>query len=153
MINIFELIQKAKQEGYQGDKAEARVCQDILLLLLSKTVFRKNITIKGGVVMRSISNNSRRATLDLDFDFIKYPLTDEGIKTFVKAINDVGEITISINGEIEDLKHLDYKGKRVHLVLNDILDFGSFIIPFFNKWLGKVIWLYITIYLPLVLSK
>ena len=70
MINIALLIEKTKQEGYSSEEAiEAKLCQDILLYLFSKSRFGKNITIKGGVVMRTISNNIRRATLDLDLGF------------------------------------------------------------------------------------
>jgi len=53
MINIKELSNKIKEEGYNEELAEAKLCQDIILLLLSKSKFNKNITIKGGVVMRS----------------------------------------------------------------------------------------------------
>jgi hypothetical protein len=37
------------------------------------------VTIKGGVVMRSITGNVRRATQDMDIDFIRYSLSDESI--------------------------------------------------------------------------
>ena len=73
MININELIQRAKAEGYDEANAEAKVCQDIVLLLISKSTLSRNITVKGGVVMRSISHDARRATRDIDLDFIKYP--------------------------------------------------------------------------------
>ena len=36
----------------------------------------RNVTIKGGVVMRSKTKNIRRATQDLDIDFIRYSLAD-----------------------------------------------------------------------------
>ena len=49
-----------------------KVCQDILLAKISKGALNRNITIKGGVVMHNISKDSRRATRDLDLDFIKY---------------------------------------------------------------------------------
>ena len=65
MINIVELAEKVKQEGYSEENAESKLCQDIVLYLISKSRFNRNITIKGGVVMRSISNDARRATLDL----------------------------------------------------------------------------------------
>ncbi len=32
------------------------------------------MTIKGGVVMRSVTNNNRRATRDIDLDFIHYSI-------------------------------------------------------------------------------
>ena len=77
MINIQKLIEEANENGYQGDKASAKVCQDIVLKALSIGPLSRNVTIKGGVVMRSKSNNVRRATQDLDIDFIKYSL--EGV--------------------------------------------------------------------------
>lgn len=56
--------------GYKNADAVAKVAQDIILLKISKSRFNKNVTIKGGVVMHSISNDLRRATRDLDLDFI-----------------------------------------------------------------------------------
>ena len=41
---------------------------------ISKSKMNKNVTIKGGVVMYGLSNDKRRATRDLDLDFIKYSL-------------------------------------------------------------------------------
>lgn len=71
MINIQKLIEEANENGYHGDKASAKVCQDIVLKALSIGPLSRNVTIKGGVVMRSKTNNVRRATQDLDIDFIK----------------------------------------------------------------------------------
>ena len=119
MINIVELSEKIKSEGYSEETAEAKLCQDIILLLLSKSKFNRNITIKGGVVMRSISNDVRRATIDLDLDFIKYPLTNEGIKILIEQLNGAEGINITIAGNIEELKHQDYKGKRVFVDISD----------------------------------
>ena len=76
-MEIYELVEQAKSEGYNEANAESKVCQDIILNLISHSNLNRNITIKGGVVMRSLSKNSRRATQDIDFDFIKYPLTDD----------------------------------------------------------------------------
>lgn len=57
MIQIAEMIQKAKAEGYNEANAEAKVCQDIVLTLISQSSMNRNITVKGGVVMRSISHD------------------------------------------------------------------------------------------------
>ena len=62
MINIQKLIEEANEKGYQGDKASAKVCQEIILKALSIGPLSRNVTIKGGVVMRSKTNNVRRAT-------------------------------------------------------------------------------------------
>ena len=125
MINILELSNKVKADGYQEEMAEAKLCQDIILLLLSKSKFNKSITIKGGVVMRSLSDNVRRATIDIDLDLIKYPLTIKGIKDFIKELNGLEGIKLKIIGKIEDLKHQDYNGKRVYVELQD--SFGNYL--------------------------
>ena len=69
MVNIQKLIEEAKEKGYRGDKASAKVCQDIVLKALSVGPLSRKVTIKGGVVMRSKTNNIRRATQDLDIAF------------------------------------------------------------------------------------
>ena len=84
MMNIQKLIEEANENGYHGDKASAKVCQDIVLKALSIGPLSRNVTIKGGVVMRSKTNNVRRATQDLDIDFIKYPAR-VGCDTYIRA--------------------------------------------------------------------
>ena len=49
---------------------------------IGKSKYRKNITVKGGVVMHNISKDMRRATRDMDIDFIKYSLEDKSIRNF-----------------------------------------------------------------------
>lgn len=121
-INILELTNSIKKEGYEGEYVDAKLCQDIILLLISKSAYANNITIKGGVVMRSITNNTRRATLDIDLDFIRYPLTDEGITNFIEALNGIMGIRIDIIGRPEELKHQDYEGKRVYINIKDVFN-------------------------------
>ena len=99
MINIQKLIEEANESGYHGDKASAKVCQDIVLKALSIGPLSRNVTIKGGVVMRSKTNNVRRATQDLDIDFIKYSLTD--VDAFIDKLNCLDGIKISRLGKID----------------------------------------------------
>ena len=119
MIKIDEMIQTAKSAGYNETTAEAKVCQDIILLLISQSPLNRNVTIKGGVVMRSISNNARRATLDIDLDFIRYPLQDSAILYFIESLNSLGLVKIEAVGEIEELKQQDYHGKRINVKITD----------------------------------
>ncbi len=119
MVNIQKLIEEAKEKGYRGDKASAKVCQDIVLKALSVGPLSRKVTIKGGVVMRSKTNNIRRATQDLDIDFIKYSLTDESIDTFISKLNCLDGIKISRLGKIEELKQQDYSGKQVSILIED----------------------------------
>lgn len=119
MATIREMVRQAEAEGYTDENAEAKVCQDIVLKALSKSSLCRNATIKGGVVMRSITGDSRRATQDIDIDFIRYSLSDEAIRAFVKKLDCLPDIRISQTGRITELKQQDYHGKRVYVTIAD----------------------------------
>jgi len=112
-------IEKLKNEGYSEENAEARLCQDIVLQGIASSSLSRNVTIKGGVVMRNLSKSVRRATQDVDIDFIRYSLDDGSIERFISRINKVEGIHIKREGRIEELKHQDYKGKRIYLLISD----------------------------------
>ena len=120
-MNIEEMIEKYTKIGYEYADATSKVCQDILLLKISNSSFREHITIKGGVVMHSISKDIRRSTRDIDLDFIKYSLEDDSINNFINKLNQVKDnVEISIVGTIKKLHHQDYDRKRVNIKLSDI---------------------------------
>ena len=56
MATIKEMIRQANADGYVDDNAEAKVCQDVVLKAISESTLSRNVTIKGGVVMRSIED-------------------------------------------------------------------------------------------------
>ncbi len=119
-MNLEELIDKYLDNGYDYTDASSKVAQDIILLKIANTSFKDHITIKGGVVMHWVSNDIRRATRDLDLDFIKYSLDDDSIKNFIAKLNNVNDsIKITIIGSIKKLHHQDYNGKRVNINLSD----------------------------------
>lgn len=119
-MNLEELRRKYLENGFSLANASAKICQDIILNKISKSKMNKNVTIKGGVVMYGLSNDRRRATRDLDLDFIKYSLANESIKKFIDTLNLVNDgIKVYIDGEIQELHHQDYKGKRVNVILKD----------------------------------
>lgn len=119
-MNLEELRRKYLDNGFSLANASAKICQDIILNKISKSEMNKNVTIKGGVVMYSLSNDKRRATRDLDLDFIKYSLADESIKVFIDTLNMVKDgIKVYIDGDIQELHHQDYNGKRVNVILRD----------------------------------
>ena len=93
-MNLQEGIEKIKKEGYNEANAEARLCQDIILKAISESSLRRNVTIKGGVVMRNLSGSVRRATQDIDLDFIKYSISDESIMAFIGKLNQVEGVEI-----------------------------------------------------------
>ena len=69
--------------------------------------------------MRSISNDARRATQDMDIDFIRYSLSDDSIRQFIKKLDCLEGIHIRQTGKITELKQQDYHGKRVYVIISD----------------------------------
>lgn len=119
-MNLEDAVRKYVEDNYDLIDARSKVAQDIILSKISKSRFKNNITIKGGVVMHSISNSVRRATRDLDLDFIKYSLENDSIIEFINKLNSVNDsVTVQIIGKIEELHHQDYNGKRVYIKLID----------------------------------
>ncbi len=123
-MNLERLRRLYINNGYSLANASAKICQDIILSKISKSKVNKNVTIKGGVVMYGLSNDKRRATRDLDLDFIKYSLADESIKIFIEKLNMINDgIEILIDGDFQELHHQDYNGKRVNVILKDKFNF------------------------------
>lgn len=77
------------------------------------------MTIKGGLVVQKLSNNLRRVTKDIDFDFIHYSLSDSVIEKFVYSLNCVDDLSITYVGCFTELNQQDYKGKRIYLNISD----------------------------------
>ena len=109
-------------EGFTDINAVSKVCQDIILLKISKYNMSDKVTIKGGVVMMQLSKDKRRATQDLNIDFIRYSLDDKAIETFIEKLSDK-DIRIKITAPIKKLHPQDYDGKRVFIEITD--NFGS----------------------------
>ena len=119
-MNLQEMIQKYIKNGYSDEFASSKVSQDLILTAIANSKYIQNITIKGGVVMHNLSNDKRRATRDLDLDFIKYSLDNNSIINFISELNNsINSINFEIMDEIVSLHHQDYKGKRVFLKIKD----------------------------------
>lgn len=124
-MNLEELRLKYLENGFSLANASAKICQDIILNKISKSKMNRSVTIKGGVVMYGLSYNKRRATRDLDLDFIKYSLADESVKAFIDTLNLVNDgIKIYIDGDVQELHHQDYKSKRINVILRDKNNFS-----------------------------
>lgn len=120
MANLEKMAEKYRDAGYSERNADARVCQDVVLKAIERSNLGRNVTIKGGVVMRSITGNVRRATEDIDLDFIRYSLEDESIRCFVSKLNCLEGIRIEIkDNKIEQLSQQEYSGKRVYIIIKD----------------------------------
>lgn len=126
-MDLEKLRNDYLKQGYTMANALAKICRDIILSKISKSSLNRNITIKGGIVMHNISGNMRRATRDLDIDFIRYSLHDESIKEFIFKLNDVNDgIKINLEGKIIELHHQDYQGKRVNIKITDKNNFSIY---------------------------
>lgn len=58
-MNLAVMIKEMQGLGYGSVDASARICQDIVLKAISKSSLSRNVTIKGGVLMRSMTQNIR----------------------------------------------------------------------------------------------
>ena len=50
-MNLIEEVQKYLDEGFSYVNAVSKVCQDVILLKISKYNMRDNVTVKGGVFL------------------------------------------------------------------------------------------------------
>ena len=119
MISFAEKIAALEAEGYADAPARAKLAHDIVLKAMETSGFARNVTIKGGVVMSGITGDVRRATMDMDVDFVRYGLTDEKIDSVIRQLNCLDGITVERSGDIADLRHQNYHGKRVYLDITD----------------------------------
>lgn len=124
-MNLREMMNHYQERGLTRELSAARVCQDIVLKAISIGPLSRNVTIKGGVVMQSLTNDIRRATRDIDLDFIHYSIEDESIREFVKRLDCIEGIKLEIVGKIEELKHQDYHGKSIKVRISD--DYGAYV--------------------------
>ena len=106
-------------KGYNDDTADAKIAHDVVLKAISAAGFRENLTVKGGVVMSGITDLIRRATMDMDVDFLRYSISNASVRHFIAVLNRVSDCRIQIVGRIIELKHQDYHGKRLFLKITD----------------------------------
>ncbi len=119
MVSFDTWMDSLLSIGYNQPKARSKIAHDVVLMAMEKSGLAKNVTIKGGVVMSDITDDVRRATMDMDVDFVRYSLTDEKIDEFIGKLNCIDGVTIERMGDIVELKHRDYHGKRVSLRVID----------------------------------
>lgn len=74
--------------------------------------------------MQKLSNDARRITQDIDFDFIHYPISNDGINSFIRQINCFDGLTISLKGKPVELNQESYNGKRIILNIIDQYDYS-----------------------------
>lgn len=118
-MNFQKLHEQLVAKGYNDDTADAKIAHDIVLKAVNAAGFRDNLTVKGGVVMSGITDLVRRATMDMDIDFLHYSISNASVRHFIAVLNRVSNCRIQIVGPIVELKHQDYHGKRLFLKITD----------------------------------
>ena len=118
---IKEYIEDYISKGFTLAQARNLTAQLIILSKIGKSKYVDSILLKGGVVMYNMTHEQRRTTSDLDFDFVRYSISnDSDIELFVNVLNKKdSQYEVAINGKIETLHQQDYHGKRVKLLIRD----------------------------------
>ena len=106
-------------DGYKMAEAQAKVAHDAILFAMHKSGFKKNCTVKGGVVMCELTKAVRRTTMDIDIDFVRYSISEASVKRVVARWDRMSGLKIVIFGTVQDLRQEDYRGKRVYLDITD----------------------------------
>lgn len=114
-MNLSEIRKHYVSEGYSALNASARTCQDVVLAKIAASPFKENVTVKRGVLMCALSGSKRRATQDIDLDFVRYPISDEAIRSFVRTLSTVDDgiaswveewrVTVSSAAELLEIQH------------------------------------------------
>ncbi len=124
-VTLKELFYRIKTPSLTKDQAESKVCQEIFVAKLgSDPNLCKRVCFKGGLILDRLARGQRGYTKDIDFDFIKHPLSKEGLRAFfgsVSCLSPYENVSISIKS-ITDLRHKNYQGKRVMLAFCDAKD-------------------------------
>lgn len=116
------LYQRIKKPDLTKEQAESKVCQEVFIMKVgSSSLMNKRIAFKGGLIIDSLAHGKRGYTKDIDFDMIRYPLSNDGLNSFIKDLNSTNvfkNICIRIKN-VEDLRHKNYKGRRILLAFSD----------------------------------
>lgn len=125
---IEDIIGFYRRAGLEFPLAQQRCAQDILLSKIAASSLKRHVTIKGGVVIYERSQALRRATMDVDLDFVHFGIDEESLLSFVSILNAVDDgITLKVIPPLVELHHEDYRGKRMTVRIGD--SFGG-LIPF-----------------------
>lgn len=119
MKSFSDRIAELVKSGYRLADAQAKVAHDAILFAMHKSGFKKNSTVKGGVVMCEITKDRRRTTMDIDFDVVRYSISEASIQRLVRRLGRSSGYSISTFGTITELRQDDYRGKRLFVDIND----------------------------------
>ncbi|MBQ7244427.1 MAG: nucleotidyl transferase AbiEii/AbiGii toxin family protein [Bacilli bacterium] len=116
------LFARLKKPTLTREETERKVCQEVFIAKIgSDKELSRMVSFKGGLILDQLAKGKRGYTKDIDFDLIKYPLSEQGLKDFFGMLSPLPPYeNISINvSNVEDLRHKNYIGKRVTLSFSD----------------------------------
>lgn len=116
------LFTRVKKQELTKEEAERKVCQEIFIAKIGsdKDLLRR-VSFKGGLILDQLAKGERGYTKDIDFDFVKYPLSEDGLNAFFERLSPLPpyeDVKLSVDS-IDDLRHKNYFGKRVTLSFSD----------------------------------
>lgn len=128
-MSIKDLVSRYSSLGYARPVAENLAAEEIFLTILSGSEMADKVALKGGIVMFNLTKSQRRATRDIDFDFIRYSIDEDSIRLFFrKMAASTREYSLSVNGKIKPLHQEDYHGVRVHVRIQDGSSYGPLLL-------------------------
>lgn len=74
-MDFWKVVSELSAMGYKRAAARAKIAHDVVLAAIRSSGMKGFVTIKGGVVMSGITKAVRRATMDMDVDFVRRSMT------------------------------------------------------------------------------
>jgi hypothetical protein len=112
-MTLLENVREYRKKGFSETAAEAHAASEAIMKKISKSGMADHVTFKGGVLMYRLTKNARRATTDLDFDFIRYSIDDSSLVLFIQKLDSVSDgIHIEIVGQIQPFKTFGLSWKK-----------------------------------------
>ena len=118
-MDFGKMVTDLMAAGYKRASARAKIAHDVVLAAIKASGMKDHVTIKGGVVMSGMTQAARRATMDMDADFVSYSLSNVAIAKFVNGLDAHSDCSIAIEGPVVDLRQQEYRGKRLYLRVTD----------------------------------
>lgn len=123
MLDAKNLKLKIKIKAHENNLEPQDIMQmyffERLLCRISKSKYKNNFILKGGLLLSAIFGDKRRTTQDMDTMIKGLPLTVKGLEKIVSEIVDI-ESEDDIRFEIKNIKEIrlidKYKGLKVNLI-------------------------------------
>ena len=119
-MNLSEIVYRYMLQGFARPIAQNLAAEDVILTKIARSDMAEHVTLKGGIVMYNLTKNLRRATRDIDFDFIRYSIDEASVRLFFEKLNQHNDgFRVQIEAPIQKLHQQDYEGVRVNARISD----------------------------------